>query len=151
MNGLSTYLEVGDILLGVRSADKSQLFEAIGRHVQAAHGVPAQSVVSALRRREMAGSTALGHGVAVPHARVAELDRIRILYVRLSRALHFDAPDGQPVSDVVVLMVPAPATQDHLDLLARVAELFSDGGFRATLHGCHTPDGIRQLFERRSR
>lgn len=134
MDKLTDYLDVQDVLLNLHARDQRQLFEAVGSHMERLHGVPAHAVATALQRRESAGSTALGHGVAIPHARVTGLDRIRILYVRLAPALALDTPDGEPVSDVVVLMVPTPATQAHLDLLAQVAALFSEEGFRAALH-----------------
>lgn len=143
---VSTYLEVDDILLGIQAKSKQQLFEAIGKHMQHTHGVPADSVASSLQRREAAGSTALGFGVAIPHARVKELDRIRMLYARLMPALAFDTPDSEAVFDVVVLLVPAPATQEHLDLLARVAALFSDKAFRKALHACQEPVHIHDVF-----
>lgn len=148
MSALSSHLEAGDILLEVQATDKRQLFEVIGRHMEAAHGVPADSVASSLQRRELAGSTALGQGVAIPHARVKELDRIRLVYVRLAPTVAFDTPDGQPVSDVVALMVPTPATQDHLDVLAHVASLFSDRDFRKTLRACQDPNQVKAVIER---
>ncbi|MGE3772144.1 MAG: PTS sugar transporter subunit IIA [Gammaproteobacteria bacterium] len=148
MTALSEGLTVEDILLGVQVASKQQLFEIVDAHMQAAHGMPAESVASALQRREQAGSTALGHGIAIPHARVKELDRIRIVYARLVPALPFDAPDGQAVSHVLVLMVPAPATQAHLDILAQVSSLFSDPAFRKALDQCQDPIRIKEVFDR---
>ncbi|GAD22081.1 PTS sugar transporter subunit IIA [Acidovorax sp. MR-S7] len=148
MGALSGYLEARDILLGVQATGKRELFEMIGKHMEVAHDVPADSVASSLQRRELAGSTALGRGVAIPHARVKELDRIRLVYARLAPALSFDTPDGMAVSDVVALMVPAPATQDHLDVLAHVASLFSDQDFRKALHACQDPIQVKEVFER---
>lgn len=146
MARLLDHLEERDILLNVRARDKRQLFEAIGVHMEWAHGIPPNAVATALQRREAAGSTALGHGVAIPHARVKALERIRVLYARVSPAMPFDTPDGLPVSDVVCLMVPAPATQEHLDMLAQVASLFSEEGFRAALHRRHDAAQIRETF-----
>lgn len=143
---LIDHLDAQDILLDVHVRDKRQLFEAIGTHMEWLHGVPAHAVATALQRREAAGTTALGHGVAIPHARVQALDRVRIVYLRLTPALAFDTPDGVPVSDVVGLMVPTPATQAHLDLLAQVAALFCEEGFRAALHRRRDAAQIRETF-----
>ncbi|WP_406625630.1 PTS sugar transporter subunit IIA [Acidovorax sp. SDU_ACID1] len=148
MSVLSQYLAVRDILLDVHATSKLQLFEMIGKHMETAHGVPADSVASSLQRRELAGSTALGHGVAIPHAQIRELDRIRLVYVRPAPALAFDTPDNQPVSNVVALMVPSPATQDHLDVLAHLASLFSDQQFRKALQGCQGEIQVKETFER---
>jgi PTS system nitrogen regulatory IIA component len=146
MGRLLDHLDECDILLDVRARDKRQLFEAIGAHMERAHGIPPDSVTTALQRREAAGTTALGHGVAIPHALVKELARVRVLYARLSPPMPFDTPDGQPVSDVVCLMVPALATQEHLDMLAQVAALFSEEGFRAALHRRLDAAQIRETF-----
>lgn len=143
---MSASLAVDDILLDVQVDNTRQLFDAVGRHMQLVHGVPADSVVASLLRRESAGSTALGHGVAVPHARVTELDRIRVLYARLTPPLACETPDHEAVTDAVVLLVPAPAAQEHLDLLAYVATLFSDKTFRQVLHLRQQPAQIRELF-----
>lgn len=66
MSTLGSYLEAGDILLGVHATNKQQLFEVIGKHLQTAHGVPAESVALSLQRRELAASTALGYGCGHP-------------------------------------------------------------------------------------
>jgi PTS system nitrogen regulatory IIA component len=84
--------------------------------------------------------------VAIPHARVAGLARVRALYVRLKSPIQFDAPDDEPVSDVLVLLVPAPATDEHLSLLAEAMQLFSDQRFRTRLHACTEGKEIARLF-----
>ena len=146
MSTLSKHLDEIDILLGLQAASKREVFQAIGQHMQTAHGVSAESVAWSLLRRELAGSTALGCGVAIPHARVKELERIRLLYLRVVPALAFDSPDGEPVSDIMALMVPAPATQEHLDVLAHVASLFSEKAFRKALHKCEQPGQVMEVI-----
>lgn len=147
MTVLGTYLQAEDVLLGLKVSDKRQLFQAIGLHTERIGGLPADAVASALMRRELAGSTALGLGVAIPHARVNVLKRIRALHVRLVPELDFDATDNEPVSDAVVLLVPSPANDAHLELLAHAAALFSDNAFRAALQARHNPVEIKALFD----
>ncbi|MDR2216675.1 MAG: PTS sugar transporter subunit IIA [Nevskiaceae bacterium] len=148
MDGLlSHYLRVEDILIDLQVSDKLQVFKAIGRHFEHTRALPAEAVVSALLRREQLGSTAVGDGVAIPHARMQELDHIRAVYLRLSPALPFDTPDDKPVSDVLVLMVPSPAEQVHLDILAQAASLFLRNEFRKALHRCATPAEIKEVFD----
>lgn len=148
MSTLGSYLEAGDILLGVHATNKQQLFEVIGKHLQTAHGVPAETVALSLQRRELAASTALGYGVAIPHARVKELERIRLVYARLALPLDFDGPDGLPVSEVLALLVPAPAMQEHLDVLAHVVSAIANRRFRETLYACQDPIQVKEVFER---
>lgn len=147
MTVLGTYLQAEDVLLGLKVSDKRQLFQAIGLHTERIGGLPTDAVASALMRRELAGSTALGLGVAIPHARVNVLKRIRALHVRLVPELDFDATDNEPVSDAVVLLVPSPANDAHLELLAHAAALFSDSAFRAALQARHNPVEIKALFD----
>lgn len=147
MSPLNAYLATEDILLHMEAGNKKVLFEAIGRHMEKVHGIPGESVAAALQRRELAASTALGCGVAIPHARVIGLNEIRMLYVRPVPPMASYAADGRPISDVVVLLVPAPAVQEHLDALAHVVALFSDDEFRRALRICQSPYEVRRLFE----
>jgi PTS system nitrogen regulatory IIA component len=110
------------------------------------HGLRKTWVTASLTRREMAGSTALGHGFAIPHARVAGLDRSIGAYLRLKSPIPFGAPDRQPVADVLVLLVPAPAVDEHLGILADATRLFGDADFRLRLHRQDDPLQIRRLF-----
>lgn len=146
MSALSPFLQVEDVVLDLQVTGKAQLFAHIGQHMERVHALAAETVVSGLMRREQAGSTALGEGVAIPHARVRDLDRVRVLYLRLTPALAFEAPDAQPVRDVLVLLVPGPATDEHLQILAYAASLFCDRGFRAVLHDCTEAEQVQQVF-----
>ncbi|MGF6602046.1 mannitol/fructose-specific phosphotransferase system IIA component (Ntr-type) [Paraburkholderia sp. GAS448] len=92
------------------------------------------------------GSTGLGQGVAVPHGQIKGLRRALALYVRPTTAIPFDAPDGKPASDVVVLLVPIWTNSTHLQLLAEVAQRFCDHHFRELLHACVDAQAVRKLF-----
>ncbi|KAF0099729.1 MAG: PTS system nitrogen regulatory IIA component [bacterium] len=133
MNRIAPYLEREDILLDVDVASAAELFAAIDRHMAARHGLPPDSVEGGLRRREQLASTGLGQGFAIPHCRVLKLDRVVAAYVRLRTPLPFAAPDGLPVSEFLVLLVPKQASDEHLEILADAARLFSDQDFRASL------------------
>ena len=109
--------------------------------------MPKERVVVGLSRREQVGSTGLGEGVAIPHTRVEDLSRIHLAYLRLNSPLPFDAPDGRPVSDVLIILVPKQATEEHLLILADVAQLFSDRQFRERLHSCHHALEVMALFK----
>jgi PTS system nitrogen regulatory IIA component len=147
MKTVAQLLMPKDILLDVGVADKTDLLGKIGRHMEWVHGLPQAVVVLNLTHREQIGSTALGHGIAIPHARMKELDRIQLAYLRLAPPIAFDAPDGQPVSDVLVILVPKMATEDHLRVLAETSEMFSNARFREQLHRCKHAMEVKQLFE----
>ena len=147
---LADLIGIEDILLDLEVAGKDQLFAEIGRHMECEHGLPQAWVSEALARREGAGSTGLGRGVAIPHARVGKLKQIQVAYLRLRQGIPFAAPDARPVSDVLVLLVPKQATEDHLAILAEAAQWFSDPVFRERLHTARDAAEIKRLFDSRN-
>ena len=114
------------VLAGARVASKQQLLQDIAALL--APSADAQSragIVEALERREALGSTGLGYGVALPHARVPAPFTATAAFLRLNPAVDFGAPDGIPVDLVLALVVPENETNQHLNLLAQTAELLS--------------------------
>ena len=147
MTRIADLLLPEDILLDLQVSGKSQLIEEVGRHMEHAHAMPHESVALSLSHREQIGSTGLGQGVAIPHARVKDLDRILVAYARLKSPVPFDAPDGQPVTDILVLLVPKQATEEHLKILAEATQMLSDRRFREQLQLCRHPLEVKRLFE----
>lgn len=105
-----------------------------------------------LGAREEVGSTALGHGVAIPHAYFSELDRTMVVYARLSPPLDFDAPDGRRVDKVFMLVGPKRRPTEHLMILARISHLIRDTDFLARLEnalsGQEVMDAVRAVESR---
>lgn len=133
MTNLAKFLLPDNIVLGLEVSSKKRAFEQAGLIFENNCGI-ARSVVSEnLFARERLGSTGLGHGVAVPHGRIKELKTPLAAFVRLAEAIPFESPDGQPVNLLIFLLIPANATQQHLEILSEIAEMFSDDEFRAML------------------
>ena len=109
----------------------------------------AAGIHAALMQRERLGSTALGLGCAVPHARVDALDRAMAACVRTAAPVPFDAPDGRGVSTFLVLLVPHDADETHLEMLAAAAERVADPKFRAALRDCSSAVEVVSLVDRR--
>lgn len=147
MNTIARLLRLENILLDVDVSNKRQLFDEIGRHMARAHAMRPEWVTLILSRREQAGSTGLGEGFAIPHARVPDLDRIYLLYVRVKSPIPFAAPDGKPVSDILVLLVPGPASEEHLRILADATQMFSDHEFRESLRSCQDAPEVKRQFD----
>lgn len=97
-----------------------------------------------LREREQLASTAIGHGMAIPHARVAGIGEGRCAFLRLVHPVDFNAADGKPIDLVLALAVPEHHVQEHLELLADLAARFSDPGYRAELRAAPTIDMLRR-------
>ena len=83
--------------------------------------------------RERLGSTGLGHGVAIPHGRIKGLKNPLAAVARVQQPIAFDAPDDEPVSLLIFLLVPEAATQRHLEILSEIAEMLSDRELRERL------------------
>jgi PTS system nitrogen regulatory IIA component len=146
MNPIAQMLSPEDILLDVDASSKKRVFEEVGRLFERRHGLAQGQVVDSLSAREKLGSTGLGHGVAIPHARVKGLPKAMAAIVRTRLPIPFDAPDGKPVSDMVVLLVPEQATEEHLQILAWIAQAFADRQFRQRLRMCVDAAGVSRLF-----
>lgn len=106
----------------------------------------AGKVFDALMEREQAGSTGVGQGVAVPHARLAGIDKMTGVFVRLEQPIAFDAVDDQPVDLLFALLAPKDASGDHLRALARVSRLLRQADLRESLRQAKTADTIHVLL-----
>jgi len=140
-------LSLKDIILDEVVTGKTELLDEIGQHMQWEYGIAQESVARALAHREHIGSTALGYGVAIPHARIESLNRIHLVYLRLRPPIPYDAPDGAPITDVVAILVPKQAAEEHFRILAEISQRFSDSRFRAQLQRCASPLEVKQRFD----
>jgi PTS system nitrogen regulatory IIA component len=146
MNPIAKVLAPDDIVLDVDVSTKAELLKKVARMLAGRHGLSETQVFESLIAREQLGSTALGHGVAIPHARMAQCDAATGVFVRTRIAVPFDAPDGKPVSMFLGLVVPKQATQRHLQLLATAASIFSDASLRAKLRTATDTETLRELL-----
>lgn len=149
METATQWLTPQQIELGMDVPGRREALRAVSVTIARAKRLSAPPIYRALWRREMAGSTAVGNGLAIPHARIAGIVEPVTMYLRTRVPLNFAAPDGKWVSELYVILVPADGAQaEHLQLLARVAEAFADRGFRARLAAASTPREIRLVFSR---
>ena len=123
-------------LMALRSEtvhSKKRLFEQAAASISAEFDLDQESVYRSLLSREKLGSTAIGHGVAIPHSRMSGCSEPLGCLILLSEGVDFGAPDGADVEIAFILLVPEAATQDHLDLLASLANAFSNADIRDRL------------------
>ena len=142
MNLISRLLPVANILLDLSASSKKRAFEQAGLLFENNQGVARAKVFDSLFARERLGSTGLGQGVAIPHGRIKGLKEAIAAFVRVSEPVPFDAPDGQPVSVMIFLLVPEQASQQHLDLLSELAQMLSDKAFRQSLLDAPSPEAV---------
>ncbi|WP_255988571.1 PTS IIA-like nitrogen regulatory protein PtsN [Chitinolyticbacter albus] len=133
MSLISKILPAGNVFLDMDVGSKKRVFEQVGILFENSHGIARSVIFDSLFAREKLGSTGLGQGVAIPHGRIKGLKEATGAFVRLKAPIQFDAPDGKPVSLIFVLLVPANATDLHLQILSELAQLFSDKAVRDEL------------------
>ncbi|MEP4051008.1 MAG: PTS sugar transporter subunit IIA [Litorimonas sp.] len=112
------------VVVDLNVGSQKQLFQDVATRLIAAHSledVACRDIVAAAMERERLGSTGVGNGVALPHARIDGLDRVVAGFARLSDAMDFDSVDGRPVDLVAFLLAPSDAAGAHLRALARVS------------------------------
>ena len=148
MSQIASLLPTRNILLDLDAGSKSRLFDAVGALFETNHGLARKVVVDSLQAREKLGSTGLGQGIAIPHGRIRGLAEAKGAFVRLKSPIPFDSPDGKPVAQVFVLLVPAQATEKHLQLLSELAQMFSEASFRESLATPADASGVHDVFDR---
>jgi len=148
--GAGVVVHPQEVVLDVEASDGAAVLNAAAAYVGRGHGLDPAPIARALRRREEAASTALGHAVAVPHARVAGIAQPLTLFLRTRHPVPFGAPDGREVSNFFVIIVPADGDAErHLELLANVASAFGERSFRTELAEAATAHQVDEAFGRR--
>ena len=132
---ISDLVSPTDVMIDVRASGKRLLLQEFAARAATGLGLPADQVASYLLKREELGSTGIGKGVAIPHARLPELQRPCGLLAKLKPAIEFDAIDGQKVDIVFVLLLPAAAENEALGALALVARTLRSPETLAQLRG----------------
>jgi PTS system nitrogen regulatory IIA component len=146
MSLVAKLLSPAHIALDLPVSSKKRLFEQAGLLFENQYGVARSLVFDSLFARERLGSTGLGQGVAIPHGRIKGLKEARGAFLRLAQPVPFDAPDGNPVNLVFVLLVPEKATEKHLQILSELAQMFSDKSLRELMARAADAEALYQLI-----
>lgn len=144
---LDQVLTADRVFTGSFGASKKRVLQTLAeRLANAVPGVTELELFDQLIARERLGSTGLGQGIALPHCRLANIDRPVAALVKLDEAVDFESPDRQPVDLMFALVVPETATDEHLQLLSAVVERFNDTDKVAALRDSRDPDDLYRLF-----
>jgi len=143
---LSTILRPAAVKLVANVSSKKRLFQDLGDLVAGCYGLDAGAAFAALQSRESLGPTGVGHGVALPHARLDGLDHVVGAFMRLEKPLDFDAVDRQPVDLVFSLFAPDGSGVDHLKALALVSRTMRDTDVCAKLRANDDPDTLYTIL-----
>ncbi len=130
---LAKLLIPGAVRVVAQLTSKKRLFQELGELASQAYGLNSAMAIDGLQERESLGPTGVGHGIAIPHARLEDLPRIIGVFLRLERPLDYDSVDRQPVDLIFALFAPKDSGVDHLKALALVSRTMRDPGIRAKL------------------
>jgi PTS system nitrogen regulatory IIA component len=123
---IEDFLSAKDVAIDVRASDKANLLKALAGRAAGAVDLPAEAISKAIEERDELGSTGIGGGVCIPHARFREIDKPFGLLARLAEPIDFEAIDGQPVDLVFLILLPARSQLEQLNALAAAARKLRD-------------------------
>ena len=143
---LSSLLKPRAVKVLTDVTSKKRLMQAVAALAHDLIALPEGQILDALQERESLGPTGVGHGVALPHARLPELTEVHGAFLKLEKPVDFDAADKHPVDLVFVLFAPADTGVDHLKALALVSRTLRDAGLRAKLRANHDAATLHTLL-----
>ncbi len=130
------------VFADLKATSKKQALQELARRAAEKTGCPERAIFEVLLERERLGTTGVGHGIAIPHGKLAELPNITGFFARLENGVDFDAMDNQPVDLIFVLLAPEAAGADHLKALARISRTLRDLDTCNKLRGTNNSEAL---------
>lgn len=130
----------------LRSTCKKQALQDLAKKAAEVTGVEERIIFDTLLERERLGTTGVGEGIAIPHGRLPQIDRVHGVFARLDEPIDFESIDDQPVDLIFLLLAPEDAGADHLKALARVSRLLRDPTTCKKLRGSDSRDALYALL-----
>jgi PTS system nitrogen regulatory IIA component len=143
---ITTLVSPESVIPNLKATSKKQALQELARNAGELTGLHDRAVFDVLLERERLGTTGVGNGIAIPHGKLAQLDKLYGVFARLERPIDFDAIDEQPVDLIFLLLAPESAGADHLKALARVSRLLRDKSMCEKLRATTTADGLYALL-----
>ena len=143
---LDALIDKQSVLANLKAPNKKQLLLELSQALANRVAIDYRVIFETLLKREKLGSTGIGQGIAIPHGKVATLERVYGLFARLSALVDFESVDGQPVDLVFVLLAPEHAGADHLKALAKISRLLRDPAVVAKLRGTEDAEGLYAIL-----
>ncbi|MET0170268.1 MAG: PTS IIA-like nitrogen regulatory protein PtsN [Aliihoeflea sp.] len=143
---LSDLIEVSAVMPALKANSKKQVLQLLAEKAAAITGLPEREIFDTILQRERLGSTGVGNGIAIPHGKLAGIERITGVFARLAHPIDFEALDDEPVDLVFMLLAPEGAGADHLKALSRTARLLRDGDIVAKIRGTTDASAIHSFL-----
>ncbi len=144
---LASLIDESRILLNVPADCPKAVFRCVSEALGPLVGIDARTIANALNERERMGSTAVGDGVSIPHARLDAVQTPQAFMLRLQKPIDMDAMDDKPVDVFFILLVPEEADNDHLRVLSRVARLIRQPSNLEHIRESASPSGLVAMFK----
>ena len=144
---ISALLSPDRIFIDADISSKKRLLEFIANTVATQFSLPQSALFNNLLDRERLGSTGLGKGFAIPHARLANLDTTIACFIRLNQPVNFEAPDNQPVDLVFAIIIPENATDEHLKILSSLAKIFSQSEICEAIRNAGSGEEVARIID----
>ena len=132
---INELISAESVIANLRASSKKQALQDLARRAADITGLHERAIFDVLMERERLGTTGVGNGIAIPHGKMANLDRLYGLFARLENSVDFHSIDEQPVDLIFLLLAPESAGADHLTAPARVSRLLRDGSVCEKLRG----------------
>lgn len=146
MMGLSDLIAPEAIIPALKASSKKQLLQIMAEKAAELTGLPERDIFDTILQREKLGSTAVGNGIAIPHGKLPDIDKIVGVFARLQNPVDFEALDDQPVDLVFLLLAPEGSGADHLKALSRIARLLRDSDMINKLRNSHDSQALYSLL-----
>lgn len=143
---LSQILRPGAVKVVANLTSKKRMFQDLGEIAASVYGLDANAVADALQERETLGPTGVGHGVALPHARIPGVEHVTGVFLRLEKPLDFNSVDRQPVDLVFALFAPTESGVEHLKALALVSRTLRDPAICSKLRANTDPATLHAVL-----
>jgi len=140
------FLAQDGIVANLKASSKKQALQELSQQAAVLTGLHERTIFDVLLQREKLGTTGIGRGIAIPHGKMQELERLHGIFARLPKPIDFDAIDEQPVDLIFLLLAPESAGADHLKALARISRLLRDDAICAKLRGADDPEALFALL-----
>lgn len=145
-------MEINDLLVpegvvaDLKATGKKQALQDLAKRAAEVSGLHVRAIFDVLMERERLGTTGVGNGIAIPHGKLPNLDRLHGLFARLENPIDFQAIDERPVDLIFVLLAPETAGADHLKALARISRLLRDQTVCEKLRGTDNAEALYAIL-----
>ena len=145
---ITDILRETSIVSSLKASSKKHALEELASHAADATGIGRREIFDVLLERERLGTTGVGSGIAIPHGKLADLEKLFGCFARLDAPVDFDAIDGQPVDLIFLLLAPESAGADHLKALSRISRVLRNAASCEKLRDASSAQTIYKLLTR---